>query len=32
MSLADEIIVMDHGRILQQGDAAAIYHAPGREP
>jgi ABC-type Fe3+/spermidine/putrescine transport system ATPase subunit len=28
MSLADEIIVMDHGRILQQGDAAAIYHAP----
>ncbi|OLC67067.1 MAG: hypothetical protein AUH79_04935 [Betaproteobacteria bacterium 13_1_40CM_4_64_4] len=28
MSLADEIIVMDRGRILQQGDAAAIYHAP----
>src|SRR5205823_14275708 len=28
MSLADEIIVMDHGRILQQGNAAAIYHAP----
>ena len=28
MSLADEIIVMDHGRILQQGDAAAIYHTP----
>jgi putative spermidine/putrescine transport system ATP-binding protein len=28
MSLADEIIVMDHGRVLQQGDAAAIYHAP----
>ena len=28
MSLADEIIVMDHGRILQQGDAAAIYRAP----
>jgi putative spermidine/putrescine transport system ATP-binding protein/putrescine transport system ATP-binding protein len=28
MSLADEIVVMDHGRILQQGDAAAIYHAP----
>jgi putative spermidine/putrescine transport system ATP-binding protein/putrescine transport system ATP-binding protein len=28
MSLADEIVVMDHGRILQQGDAPAIYHAP----
>ena len=28
MSLADEIIVMDRGRILQQGNAAAIYHAP----
>jgi putative spermidine/putrescine transport system ATP-binding protein/putrescine transport system ATP-binding protein len=28
MSLADEIIVMDHGRILQQGNAAAIYHSP----
>src|SRR5437773_2794325 len=28
MSLADEIIIMDRGRILQQGDAAAIYHAP----
>jgi ABC-type Fe3+/spermidine/putrescine transport system ATPase subunit len=28
MSLADEIVVMDHGRILQQGNAAAIYHAP----
>ncbi len=28
MSLADEIIVMDRGHILQQGDAAAIYHAP----
>ena len=28
MSLADEIIVMDRGRILQQGDALAIYHAP----
>ncbi|HKE39426.1 MAG TPA: ABC transporter ATP-binding protein [Casimicrobiaceae bacterium] len=28
MSLADEIIVMNHGRILQQGNAAAIYHAP----
>jgi ABC-type Fe3+/spermidine/putrescine transport system ATPase subunit len=28
MSLADQIVVMDHGRILQQGDAAAIYHAP----
>src|SRR6516164_8702491 len=28
MSLADEIIVMDRGRILQRGDAPAIYHAP----
>ena len=28
MSLADDIIVMDHGRVLQQGNAAAIYHAP----
>ena len=28
MSLADEIIVMDQGRILQQGAAAAIYHSP----
>jgi ABC-type Fe3+/spermidine/putrescine transport system ATPase subunit len=28
MSLADEIIVMDHGVVLQQGSAAAIYHAP----
>jgi ABC-type Fe3+/spermidine/putrescine transport system ATPase subunit len=28
MSLADEIIVMHRGQILQQGDAAAIYHAP----
>jgi putative spermidine/putrescine transport system ATP-binding protein/putrescine transport system ATP-binding protein len=28
MSLADEIVVMDRGRILQQGSAAAIYHAP----
>ena len=28
MSLADEIVVMDHGRILQQGNAAGIYHAP----
>ena len=28
MSLADEIIVMDHGRVLQQGHASAIYHAP----
>jgi len=28
MSLADEIIVMDRGRILQQGNAAAIYHSP----
>jgi putative spermidine/putrescine transport system ATP-binding protein/putrescine transport system ATP-binding protein len=28
MSLADEIIVMDRGRVLQQGDAAAIYRAP----
>ena len=28
MTLAYEIIVMDHGRILQHGDAAAIYHAP----
>jgi len=28
MSLADEIIVMDQGRVLQHGGAAAIYHAP----
>jgi putative spermidine/putrescine transport system ATP-binding protein/putrescine transport system ATP-binding protein len=28
MSLADEIVVMDRGHILQQGNAAAIYHAP----
>jgi putative spermidine/putrescine transport system ATP-binding protein/putrescine transport system ATP-binding protein len=28
MSLADEIVVMDRGRILQRGDAATIYHAP----
>ncbi len=28
MSLADEIIVMDQGRVLQQGCAAAIYHSP----
>lgn len=28
MSLADEIVVMDRGRILQQGNASAIYHAP----
>jgi len=28
MSLADEIIVMDRGRILQRGIAAAIYHTP----
>ena len=28
MSLADEIIVMDHGVVLQRGSAAAIYHAP----
>ena len=28
MSLADEIIVMDHGRILQRGDAACVYHTP----
>jgi putative spermidine/putrescine transport system ATP-binding protein/putrescine transport system ATP-binding protein len=28
MSLADEIVVMDRGRILQRGSAAAIYHAP----
>jgi ABC-type Fe3+/spermidine/putrescine transport system ATPase subunit len=28
MSLADEIIVMDQGRVLQQGQASAIYHAP----
>src|SRR5215475_5788207 len=28
MSLADEIIVMDHGRVLQQGNAAGIYNAP----
>jgi putative spermidine/putrescine transport system ATP-binding protein/putrescine transport system ATP-binding protein len=28
MSLADEIVVMDRGSILQRGDAAAIYHAP----
>ena len=29
MSLADEIVVMDRGRILQQGNARAIYDAPG---
>jgi ABC-type Fe3+/spermidine/putrescine transport system ATPase subunit len=28
MSLADEIIVMDQGRVLQQGTASVIYHAP----
>jgi putative spermidine/putrescine transport system ATP-binding protein/putrescine transport system ATP-binding protein len=28
MSLADEIIVMDQGRVLQQGHASAIYHSP----
>jgi len=28
MSLADEIIVMDRGRVLQRGIAAAIYHTP----
>jgi putative spermidine/putrescine transport system ATP-binding protein/putrescine transport system ATP-binding protein len=28
MSLADEIIVMDQGRMLQKGRAAEIYHAP----
>ena len=28
MSLADEIIVMDQGRVLQQGRASAIYHTP----
>ena len=28
MSLADEIIVMDHGRVLQKGHASTIYHSP----
>jgi ABC-type Fe3+/spermidine/putrescine transport system ATPase subunit len=28
MSLADEIVVLDHGRILQQGNARAVYDAP----
>ena len=28
MSLADEIIVMDHGVVLQQGSAAAVYRTP----
>jgi ABC-type Fe3+/spermidine/putrescine transport system ATPase subunit len=28
MSLADEIVVMDRGRILQHGNARAIYDAP----
>jgi putative spermidine/putrescine transport system ATP-binding protein/putrescine transport system ATP-binding protein len=28
MSLADEIVVMDQGCVLQQGQPSAIYHAP----